>query len=536
MKQENKYIKTASYEADPNDVNKVVLLYSGGLDTSVMVKWIAENYNAEVVALCIDIGQLLDDTEKIRKKALKLGAVKSIVYDAKQEFAENYIAQGIRANASYQGEYHLSCPLGRPVLAKVAVKIAEQEGADAVAHGCTGKGNDQVRLDGYITTLNPDLKVIAPVREWGMGRDEEIVYARKHKIPVTQTKAKPYSYDDNMWGSTAEGGEIENPELIPPLSRILQVCRIPSRAPNKAAVVKIEFVKGIPVAVNGKADNLVNIINKLNKLGAIHGVGVCHLIEDRVVGLKVRGIYEAPAAHVIISAHRDLEKMMCTRRENKFKHIVDLEWAYLVYGALWFEPLMRDLNAFIDKVNEKVNGVVTLRLHKGKCTVKAVKAPDALFEEKMATFMKSETFNQNASPGFIELWSLQMRMAKRTRKNILITIGKNEHKKRLLPAIEKLAKLHVRLHATEGTAKFLAKNNLKVHTVYKMSQRKNPNIEKYIDQKRFDMIINIPNRQKKKTITDGHDIRKKALEKKIHLITSIEVAEDMIEKLFRKNK
>src|SRR3990167_7353470 len=246
MQKKQEYQKIGSYEGKKGEVSKVVLLYSGGLDTSVMLKWIREEYNAEVIALTIDIGQQADDLHEIRKKALKLGAIKAMVIDAKDEFAEEYIAKGIKANASYQGHYHLSTPIGRPLLAKWAVKIAAQEGADTIAHGCTGKGNDQVRIEGVCLSLNPDVKIIAPVREWGMGRDEELEYAKEHNIPIKQTSEKPYSYDDNMWGVTGEGGEIENPALIPPLKDILSVCTLPENAPDKSEYITIEFVKGLP--------------------------------------------------------------------------------------------------------------------------------------------------------------------------------------------------------------------------------------------------------------------------------------------------
>ncbi|OGG08850.1 argininosuccinate synthase, partial [Candidatus Gottesmanbacteria bacterium RBG_16_43_7] len=365
MAEKHKYYKVASYEGIKGEVKKVVLLYSGGLDTSVMLRWIQEEYKAEIIALTIDIGQLADDLTAIRNKALKLGAIKAYVIDAKDEFAEEYISRGIKANASYQGDYHLSTPIGRPLLAKWAVKIAAADGADCIAHGCTGKGNDQVRIEGTALALNPDIKIIAPVREWSMGRDEELVYAKKHNIPVKQTIDVPYSWDDNMWGLTGEGGEIENPALIPPLSKILQICALPENAPDKPKEITLEFVKGIPVAVDGKEMKLSLLIKTLNDIGAKHGVGVTHHIEDRVVGLKVRGVYEAPAAEIIITAHRNLEKYVSTRVENEFKSIVDTKWAYLCYGAMWLEPLMDDLNAYIDHVNRKVTGQVTLRLYKG---------------------------------------------------------------------------------------------------------------------------------------------------------------------------
>ncbi len=532
MDHERKYVKVASYEPDPKDVKKVVLLYSGGLDTSIMIKWIKDVYKAEVIALCIDIGQQMDDIEEMRKKALKLGAIKSYVIDAKDEFAENYITKGIKANASYQGMYHLATPLGRPLLAKWAVKTAYQEKADTIAHGCTGKGNDQVRIEATAVTLNPDIKIIAPVREWGMGRDEEIAYAKKHGIPVKQTSEVPYSYDDNMWGVSAESGEIENPELIPPLEKILQVCNTVEKAPDESETIEIEFVKGIPVSLNNENFKLADLIDKLNKLAAKHGIGISHHIEDRLVGLKVRNIYEMPAGHTIIKAHRELEKFVSTRWENKFKTIVDQEWAYLCYNGLWYEPLMNNLNEFIDQQNKKVNGTVTVKLYKGNCDIVAIKTPDALFDEKLATFMKSDLFNQNASPGFIELWSLQMKMAKQVQKNVLVTIGKDEAKKKLLPYLHKLAELNPIIYATEGTGKFLEENGIRNIRIHKISEKGKPNIATYLEQKRFDLIINIPKGIRETEKTDNAQIRKQAVDKKIYLVTSVDIAKNLIDKIY----
>lgn len=529
------YVKVSSYEGRKGEVKKVVLLYSGGLDTSVLLKWIQEQYKAEVIALTIDIGQLADDLEVIRKKALKLGALKAIVIDAKDEFAEEYIAKGIKANASYQGHYHLSTPIGRPLLAKWAVKIAAQEGADCIAHGCTGKGNDQVRIEGTALALNPDIKIIAPVREWSMGRDEELVYAKKHGIPVRQTSDKPYSYDDNMWGVTGEGGEIENPALVPPLEKILQICRTPQNAPETPELVELEFVKGLPVALNGKQENLTTIILKLNTLGAKHGVGVTHHIEDRVVGLKVRGLYEAPAAEIIITAHRDLEKYVSTREENEFKSIVDTKWAYLCYGAKWYEPLFEDLNAFIDKLNQKVTGKVTLRLLKGRAEAVAVETPNTIFEEKLATFMASTAFNQNVSAGFIELYTLQMRLAQRSEKTALLSIGKRTNKMKLLPSLKKLSQLKYKLYATYKTHKFLKKSGLEAILVHKISQPSlKPNLMDLLEANRFDMIINIPTGTKAKAQekTDGSMIREYAIKRNAPLITSVAVAHQLVDKLF----
>lgn len=532
MQEETSYTHIASYEPRSIDeVNKVVLLYSGGLDTSVMLKWIQEKYQAEVIALCLDIGQLADDLDAIKQKALDLGAVKSIVIDCKDEFADKYIARGIKANASYQGEYHLSTPIGRPLLAKKAVEVALQEKADTIAHGCTGKGNDQVRLEGTVVTLNPDMKVIAPVREWGMGRDEEIAYAEKHGIPVSHSVAKPYSHDDNMWGVTSEGGEIENPELIPPLRNILEITTHPEDAPDEAELVELEFVKGLPVAMNGAKMKLSELIIKLNEMAGKHGIGLIHHLEDRVVGLKVRGIYEQPAAHTIIKAHKELEKYVCTLRENKFKELVDQEWAYLCYGALWYEPLMKNLSGFIDTVNEKVNGTVTIRLYKGNCEVVALKTPDALFDEKLATFNKNDLFNQNASPGFIELHTLQMKMARRTKKSILLTIAGNK-KENLLESMKQLHEMGMVLYGTTNTSAFMDEHGIPNRLVHKISTGTRPNIENLMRERRFDLVINIPspegNGHQK---TDGELMRELAVRHGVPLITDVAVARNMVEKL-----
>ncbi|MBI2133105.1 argininosuccinate synthase [Candidatus Woesearchaeota archaeon] len=412
----NDYKKVASFEAEKGKVKKVVLLYSGGLDTSVMLKWIQDEYKAEVIALTVDLGQQAEDLNAIREKALKLGAKKAHVIDAKDEFADSYIAKGIKANSSYQGAYHLATAIGRPLLAKIAVEIAEKEGADTIAHGCTGKGNDQVRIDATAITLNPKIKILAPVREWAMGRDEEIEYAKKNNIPVPVTKEKPYSYDENMWGSSAESGEIEEPDVIPPLNKILKICNLPENAPDSPEYVKLGFEKGIPVLLNGKKMKLSLLIDALARIGANHGIGISYHIEDRVVGLKNRDLYEMPSATIIIAAHKNLEKYVCTRQENEFKTLVDEKWAYLCYGGLWLEPLMNELNAFCDKVNEKVNGTVTVKLFKGKVDVVAIESDFALYDKKLVTFMKDRTFNQNASAGFIELWSLQMKLANQVKK------------------------------------------------------------------------------------------------------------------------
>jgi argininosuccinate synthase len=410
------YIKVASYEAKEGEIKKVLLLYSGGLDTSVMLKWIQDNYKAKVITLTLDLGQQHDDLEAVKKKALKFGAVKAITLDVKEEFADNYLVKGIKANASYQGDYHLSTPMGRAILAKKAIEIAAKAGADCIAHGCTGKGNDQVRIEGYALTLNPKIKIIAPVREWKMDRNEEIKYAQKYGIPVPATIDFPYSVDDNMWGMTWEGGEIEEPDQVAPLEKFLTTYTLAKNAPGKEELVKLTFEKGVPVALNGEKLTLAKLIFKLNKLAGKHGVGVVHMFEDRLVGVKNGGIYEMPAAHVIIEAHKALEKYVSTRQLNELKASLDLKWGYLCYGALWYDPVMQAINAFNDKVNEKVTGEVTVKLYKGSTTVVAMKSPFGL-DHTSFTNLGGYPFNVNASAGFIEIYSLQMKLANQIGKD-----------------------------------------------------------------------------------------------------------------------
>ena len=531
MQKNQNYTKVASYEGRKGEVKKVVLLYSGGLDTSVLLKWIQDEYKAEVIALTIDIGQTVDDLEAIKKKAIKLGAVKTFVIDAKDEFANEYISKGIKANANYQHGYRLATPLGRPLLAKWAVKIAAEEGADAIAHGCTGRGNDQVRIEGSALALNPDIKIIAPIREWSMGRIEELEYAKKNGIPVTHTKEKPYSYDENMWGTSGEGGEIEDPAVVPPLEKISIQNSLPEKAPNTPEMVNLEFVKGLPVALNGKQMKLSELIMALNKIGAKHGVGTNVHIEDRIIGMKIRDVFEAPAAEIIITAHEKLEHYVCTGTENEFKAIVDQKWAHLCYGALWYEPLMNDLNAFIDQVNQKVTGKVSVQLYKGVAQVLALETPNTIFEEKLATFMVSEGLNQNASAGFIELYTLSMRLAQRAEKTVLLSIGKRSNKTKLLSDIKKLRDMDYKLYATYKTHKFLKTNKIEAIAVNKISTpHLKPNLADLLNANRFDLIINIPTGRKVAT-TDGKIIREKAVAHNVPLITSVNVAKDFIKKL-----
>jgi argininosuccinate synthase len=415
------YVKVASHEAKKGEVKKAVLLYSGGLDSSCMLKWIQDEYQCEVISLTINLGQQLGSLAEAKKKAEKLGVKKAYVLDCQDEFAEKYLAKAIKANAAYQGDYHLSTPLGRTLLAEKAAEIATKEGAEAIAHGCTGKGNDQVRIEASALCFNPSIKVIAPVREWAMGRDEEMAYAKVNGIALPDYvgggKKYLYSDDDNMWGVTWEGGPIEDPKIEPPLEEILKVCVSPEKAPDKKEYVKIQFLAGIPVQLNGKKMKLADIIKNLNKIGAAHGVGYTTLIEDRLVGLKVRGVYEMPAAHIITEAHYNLEKLVSTQEENAFKELIDSKWSYLCYNAKWMDPTMAHLNAYIDDMNQKVTGSVTLKLYKGKAEVVLVESANSLFDKDLATFDKNAKFNQNSSAGFIEIHGLAMKMTHQAAQN-----------------------------------------------------------------------------------------------------------------------
>jgi argininosuccinate synthase len=405
-------IKTASYEAEPGEVGRVLLLYSGGLDTSVMLKWIQDEYEAEVVAFTVNLGQPGEDFEVVKGKALQLGALDCQVVDAREEFARDYVLPAIKANALYGGGYPLFTALGRPLIAKLAVEAARRSGCDTIAHGCTGKGNDQVRIESTVVALDPAMKIIAPVRGWQMGREEEIAYAREHGIPLKGgTEAAPYSVDDNLWGRSSEGGPIED-LAEPPRDDVFQLVTRPDEAPDEPEDVVVEFERGCPVALTGERLALVELLERAGELGARHGVGIVDHVEDRIVGLKVRDLYEVPAAAIVLTAHKELEKLVGTIHQNTFKPRLDEHWAYLVYAGLWYEPLLSDLNAYMDAANEQVTGEVTVRLFKGSTRPVARRSPNALYDPALAGFAKSGgLFSQQASPGFIELWSLQSRMA-----------------------------------------------------------------------------------------------------------------------------
>ena len=409
--------RIASYQADPSAIGRVLLLYSGGLDTSVMLHWIQARYGAEIVTLTVDLGQPGEDWDVVVGKALELGAVDAIRADAREEFARDYVLPAIKANALYGGGYPLFTALARPLIAKLAVEHARASGCDTIAHGCTGKGNDQVRIDGTIAALAPELKVLAPVREWKMGREEEIAYAREHSIPIkgANEAAAPYSIDDNLWGRSSEGRTIEDLDAPPP-DDVFQLVTRPEEAPDEPELVRIGFEGGCPVSVDGDRLELVELIERVAELGARHGVGIVDHVEDRIVGLKVRDLYEVPAAAVILPAHRELEKLVSTIHQNNFKRALEDRWAYLCYAGLWLEPLRADLDAYMESANAYVTGEVTVKLYKGSALVVARSSPYALYDQSLASFGESGgQFSQQASPGFIELFTLQSRMAHRIR-------------------------------------------------------------------------------------------------------------------------
>jgi argininosuccinate synthase len=411
-------VRTASYEADPEQVHRVLLLYSGGLDTSVMLKWIQDSYDAEVVCLTVNLGQPGEDYEVIKGKAMQLGALECHVVDARPEFARDFVLPAIKANALYGGGYPLFTALGRPLIAKLAVDYARQSGCDTIAHGCTGKGNDQVRIEATIATLAPELKVIAPVRSWQMGREEEIAYAREHGIPIKGgTEATPYSIDDNLWGRSSEGRWIEDLGHAPD-DDVFQLVTRPELAPDQPEQIELSFEGGMPVALDGERLELVELIERTAAIAARHGVGIVDHIEDRIVGLKVRDIYEVPAAAVILPAHQELERLVGTIHQNQFKPQLDQQWAYLVYAGLWWEPLRGDLDAYMERVNSRVSGTIGVKLYKGHARVITRSSPNAVYDASLASFSESGgLFSQTASPGFIELWSLQSRMAWRLRND-----------------------------------------------------------------------------------------------------------------------
>jgi len=385
---------------------KIVLAYSGGLDTSVAIKWLQEQYNYDVIALAADLGEG-KDLQAIKDKALKAGAIDCRIIDVTSEFADNFLARALKANALYENVYPLVSALSRPLISQLLVDVAKEEGAVAVAHGCTGKGNDQVRFDVSIKTLNPALKIVAPVRENPMSREEALAYAATHNIPVSIKKDSPYSIDLNLWGRSCECGALEDPWVEPPLDAYAWTNEL-ADTPDDAEIITIDFVSGLPVALNGDALAFANLIGSLNEVAGRHGVGRIDHIENRLVGIKSREVYEAPAAMTLIKAHQALESMTLTRDIAHFKPLLEKKFAELTYEAMWFSPLMQAVQAFINETQKTVSGTVKLKLHKGHATVIGRQAPKSLYSFELATYKPDDAFDHGAALGFIKLWGLPL--------------------------------------------------------------------------------------------------------------------------------
>lgn len=396
-------------------INKVVLAYSGGLDTSVMIPWLKENYGCEVIAFAADLGQA-EELKGLRQKAIKTGASKIYIEDLREEFADDFIFPMLKSGAIYEGEYLLGTSIARPLIAKRQVEIAKKEKADAVSHGATGKGNDQVRFELTYKALAPNLKIVAPWREWDLkGREDEIEYAKKRSIPVPVSKRKPYSSDRNLWHISYEGGVLEDPWYEPKEDMFL-LTRSPEKAPNRPTYIEIEFEKGIPVKVNGKRYKGYKLIEKLNGIGGKNGVGRVDIVENRLVGIKSRGVYETPGGTILYLAHQALESITLDRDTLHYKEQIALRYAELVYNGQWYSPLRESLDAFIDKTQQVVGGTVRLKLYKGNCTVVGRKSKYSLYRADLATFEKEEVYNQKDAEGFINLFGLPMKLQSRRKK------------------------------------------------------------------------------------------------------------------------
>ncbi|PPF44257.1 argininosuccinate synthase [Pseudoclavibacter sp. AY1F1] len=393
---------------------RVVLAYSGGLDTSVGIGWLKDATGKDVVALAIDVGQAGEDMEKVRQRALDCGAVESVVIDAREEFASDYIVPALKANALYQKRYPLVSALSRPLIAKHLAKTARELGADSIAHGCTGKGNDQVRFEAAVAAVAPELTSIAPVRDLALTRDKAIVYAQEHNLPIEQSKKSPYSIDQNVWGRAVETGFLEDP-WNPPIEDLYTYTQDPdlTREPTE---VTVTFEQGVPVKINGESLSPIQVVELMNKLAGDQGVGRIDVVEDRLVGIKSREIYESPAGLALIEAHEHLEDLTIERDVARFKRGIEAEWSNLVYDGLWFSGLKRSLDAFINHTQEHVSGEVRMTLHGGRAVVTGRRSDESLYDYSLATYDTGDTFDQSHAKGFIELWSLPSKISARRDK------------------------------------------------------------------------------------------------------------------------
>lgn len=517
MQKEQAYKKIAFYEGKRGEVKKIVLLSSGNFDISTLITWLQQEYKAEITALIIDIGQEYN-FKKIRQQALTYGAKNVRIIDAKDEFADEYVAKAIQANASYQTSNHLAIPLSWLLFAKWAVKIAALVGADAIAHDASGKDNDQVIFESTVVTLNPDSKIIAPLRE-------------QNDLLPTRINTSSFIFSTNLWGTSLKGGDIDNPAIGLNMEQIISDTKIIKKQTHTTGEVQIEFVKGVPVALNNKRMKLSELIVTLNQIGKTYNLGVTPHIEDQLIGLKRRIISSAPAAEMLILAHNELEEYVSTKAENEFKPIIDMKWANLCNDGLWYEPLMDNVTAYIQNANHKVTGKVQIKLSQESKQVIAISTPRNIFEEKLPTFIAPEDINGNAAAGFIEIHSLPMKLARQADKTAFISIGKRANKIKLLPQMKQLYHLGYKFYATYKTHKFLRTHNIEAIPVHKISEGQlKPNLSDLLNTSRFDFIINIPI-EKEVIRADEKIISQKALQHQVPLFNTVIQAQELVEKL-----
>jgi argininosuccinate synthase len=410
---------------------RIAVAYSGGLDTSVIVKWLQENYNAEIVTVTGNLGQK-KEMSGVAEKAYKTGAKKVYIQDLRKEFIEEYLWRALKTGALYEHTYPMATSIGRPLLARALVDVAKRERCTAIAHGCTGKGNDQVRFEVAIAALAPEIKVLAPLRDWEFhSREQEITYCEKHGIPVSVTRANPYSIDENIWGTSIECGVLEDPMVEPPAD-VYQRTVSPADAPDRVTAVSIEFSQGIPVGLNGTRMDGLSLLEKLNDVAGANGVGRIDLVENRLVGIKSREIYEAPAATVLHFAHRELERLTLDKEVSHYKAKIAHDYADIIYNGLWFSPLKKSLDAFIDETQKTVNGLVKVNLYKGNVTVAGRTSPNSLYDTRLATYTEEDKFDHKASIGFITIYGLPIKTFYRVNKNGLVK------KKKRLPRRQKV--------------------------------------------------------------------------------------------------